>query len=93
MVYEYDNGNIVSLLWAWGSYSDNNINLSDPDYRKDMDKQDWRSTTVEVYSMGEDTNGFTKWLKKKYEDGNPAGYVAVNDIPMILKRADRRVKS
>jgi len=90
VVYEFDNGNIVSFLWSWGSYSDNHdLMFSDEPYNPH--RTDWESTTVEVYSMGVDTNGFTKYLERKYGD-NPAAYAPVADIPMIIKRADRASK-
>jgi hypothetical protein len=89
VVFDFSNGNTVSILWAWGSYSDNHMSLDGGyDMEKIMKRNNWESTRVEVYSMGTDTNGFTKWLERKYGD-NPAGYVPVNDIPAILKRADR----
>jgi hypothetical protein len=90
IVYHFDNGNEVSILWAWGSYSDNHINALTPNYRERMLADDWESTTVEVYSMGKDTNGFTKYLEKTYGD-NPAAFVSVADIPAILKRADKKL--
>lgn len=89
VVFDFSNGNQVSILWGWGSYSDNHMSiLEEYDMDKVFKQSSWTSTRVEVYSMGTDTNGFTKWLERKYGD-NPAGYVDVNDIPAILKRADR----
>ncbi len=88
-VFTFSNGNEVSILWAWGSYSDNHMGLiGSYDIDECLRRQDWESTRVEVYSMGKDTNGFTKYLERKYGQ-NPAGYVPVDDIPAILKRADR----
>jgi len=88
VVFESDNGNVVSILWAWGSYSDNHITIPDPmTIEERISKQDWESTTVEVYSMGKASNTFTAYLERKYGQ-NPAGYVPVNDIPKILRRLD-----
>lgn len=88
MVYTFDNGNIVSFLWAWGSYSDNNINfLENSDITKNFKRSNWQSSTVEVYSMGKINSIFTKWLEDTYES-NPAGYVPVADIPKILAHAE-----
>lgn len=90
MAYEFDNGNIVSIVWSWGTYSDNHMDkLGEYDLKEIIHRQNWESTTVEVYSMGEDTNGFTKYLEHKYGQ-NPAAYVPVNDIRAILARADRK---
>lgn len=89
VIYEFDNGNIISFLWSWGSYSDNHMERVGFDPELYLKNQDWESTTVEVYSMGEDSNGFTRYLEKKYGN-NPAGYVDVKDIPAIIKRADRK---
>lgn len=93
MVYEFDNGNIVSILWAYGSYSDNNIRFDKPvdtlgDTMQRFNKQEWESTTVEIYSMGKIGTGFTEYLER-YHGGNPAGYVPVSEIPKILARADK----
>lgn len=90
MVYEFDNGNVVSILWAWGSYSDNNIKFDGKplDAVNAYNKQEWESGTVEIYSMGKIGTGFTEYLER-YHGGNPAGYVPVSEIPKILARADK----
>lgn len=89
--YEFDNGNVLSMVWSWGSYSDNN-GFNRGEYTPpDFNKTDWESTTVEVYSMGKEANGLGEYLRRKYGD-NPAGYVPVADIPLIIKRADRKPK-
>ena len=88
-VYHFDNGVVLSMIWDWGSYSDNSmVRPSDPTKPY---YENWESTTVEVYSVGDNPNGISEYLDEKY-DGSPAGYVPVGDIPKILARADRRAK-
>ena len=88
IVYHFSNGVKLSFIWDWGTYSDNN--MARP---KDITKpsnETWESTTVEIYSIGDNPNGVKEWLGNKYECGNgSAGYVPVKDIPQILRRADR----
>lgn len=86
MVYYFSNGVVLSFVWDWGSYTENH-QLRPKDYTK-MDGEAWSSDTVECYSMGDETNGISKYLERKYGD-NPAGHIPVNDIPKILRRADK----
>ena len=86
VVFHFNNGIILSFIWDWGSYSDNNMKRP-KDYIKPQNEE-WASTTVECYSIGDNPNGITEYLEKKYE-GNPAGYIPVKDIPNILKRAEK----
>lgn len=90
VVFESDNGNVVSILWSYGSYSDNHdmFKFKTPDGHPDYNKQDWESTTVEVYSMGRVESKFTAYLERKYKSGNPAVYVPVDDIAQILRKLD-----
>lgn len=86
IVFRFDNDVVLSFIWDWGTYSDNN--MARP---KDVTKpqfETWSSETVEVYNIGQNTNGIDEYLEKKYGD-NPAGYVPVEDIPLILKRGDQ----
>lgn len=89
IVYHFSSGAELSFLWAWGSYSDNHMSLSGG---YDMDavtkRQDWESTTVEVYAMGDASAGMGKYLERVY-GANPAAYVPVSDIPKIISKANR----
>lgn len=96
IVYHFSNGVILSMIWSSGSYTENNSLLEGTNQKRhelimqgkfyEAELLEWTSTTVEIYSMGDNPNGITEYLGKKYGD-NPAGHVPVNDIPKILKRA------
>lgn len=82
--YIFDNGNEVSIVFGWGTHSDNQYDVhtfADEPYR-------YESTTVEIMVFGDDS--FVNWFKEKY-DGNPGGCIPVSEIPTILQRADGRV--
>ena len=83
-VFHFDNGVKLSCVWDWGTYSDNNM-ARPKDYTKPYN-ENWSSTTVEIYNIGDNPNGITEYLKNKY-GGSPAGYVPVKDLPKILARA------
>lgn len=87
VVYYFNNGVILSFIWDWGTYSDNrdeeiDLNNIDREYSRY-----YGTTTVEIMSVGDNTNGIDEYLEEKY-GGNPAGYVPVKDIHRILERAD-----
>lgn len=85
--YHFLNGVTLSFIWDWGSYSDN-YNAR-PEYDENFKEiaKDWSSTTVEVYSCGDNPNGIEEYLDNKY-GGNPVR-MPVKDIPVVLKRAGR----
>lgn len=85
--YHFSNGVCLSFIWNWGSYSDNYV--ARPEYDENMREKpvDWESTTVEVYSMGDNPNAVTEYIEKKYGD-NPTR-MPVKDMLLLLKRADR----
>lgn len=92
VVYHFDNGVILSFIWSWGSYTENQYDRRYTESIKagntDMSDIEYISKTVEIYSMGANPNGIIEYLEDKYHD-NPAGYVPVGDIPKIIDRANR----
>lgn len=90
VIFEFSSGAVLSVLWALGSYSDNHDlwKYKDADGHPNWKKQDFESTTVEIYSMGAVEAGMEKYLERVYGQ-NPAAYVPVDDIPKILRRANR----
>lgn len=96
MVYHFSNGVILSMVWSAGSYTEDHFltGISEEYYKfltegevYKAEHLNWKSRTVEVYSMGIE-HGIDKYFEEHY-GGNPAGYVPVNDIPKILKLADK----
>ena len=93
--YNFSNGNSVSILWGYGSYSDNHFQFIDrqpgTDIKELWRRQEWESTRVEVMVFSpedDESHAFEKWFIKRYGD-NPGGYLDVNEIPAILKEADK----
>jgi len=84
IVYHFDNGVKLSFIWDWGAYSDNH--MARPKDLTNLNNETWESTTVEIYSIGDNRNGIEEYLDNKY-GGSPAGFVPVGDIPRILLRA------
>lgn len=95
MRYEFDNGNVVSMVWGCGSYSDNNMDRGELDIMLGKSKGEqgfytYKSKTVEIMvwnEKDENNNVFSNWLEKQYES-NPAAYVEVKNIPSILEHAE-----
>lgn len=84
--FHFDNGVTLSFIWDWGSYSDNYMKRpSNPGH---PNIEEWKSSTVECYSMGDNPNGISEYIARKYGD-NPAGRIPVNDIPKILRKAQQ----
>jgi hypothetical protein len=80
--FQFDNGNTLSIIWGWATYSDN--------YDLDSDEPGrLNSTTVEIMPGGHPA--FIKWMQKKYDGDSVCGYVPVSELTAILKRADSKV--
>lgn len=90
--FHFSNGVELSCIWGIGSYTDNHgLNGRPEEFMKNFEDRhlkEWSSTTVEIYSCGDNPNGINEWLIENYGD-NPASYVPVEDIPKILRRADK----
>ncbi|MBS4040386.1 MAG: hypothetical protein KGZ81_07265 [Flavobacteriales bacterium] len=94
-MYSFDNGNQVSIVFGGGSYSDNHERLSE--IHESLTNHDGsppisaeatvESKTVEIMVFGH--HKFEDWFIQQY-DNNPAGYISVEAIPLILAQADSR---
>lgn len=86
--YHFDNGNVVSIVFGGGTYSDNHMNTKEILNMGDFET--YESTTVEVMVNGH--YKYEQWFMDNYGDGdnNPVGYIAVEHIPLILAHADSR---
>jgi hypothetical protein len=82
--YWFDNGNTVSIIFGAGTYCDN----YEMDYALRNDPSLIDSKTVEILPGGNES--FIRWMEKKYDGVDVCGYVPVEEIPAILKRADSR---
>jgi len=80
-IYTFDNGVVLSCIWGLGSYTENSM-------VRDFKKEDYESTTLEIYSMGDNPNDIVEWLDAQF-GGNPAGGVPVGFLMAILERADK----
>lgn len=78
MIYHFDNGVSLSMIWGAGSYTENHM-------KRDFESSEFVSETVEIYSNGAQ-HYIDTWLNQEY-GGNPAS-VPVRDIPKILEIAD-----
>jgi hypothetical protein len=94
--YYFDNGNVVSIIFGLMTYSDNHdIDLFGRTSLEDNLKKDYdrttplESTTVEVMVWGDPT--FEEWFDNRFNGGNPAGYIPVNNIIEILGEAGSRM--
>lgn len=80
--YVFENGEEVSMIWGYGSYTENHFPKS-----KKFDDQEWESTTVEIWG---ETPSVREYLEKKYGSW-PTSQTPVDDIPEILETI-RRMK-
>ena len=77
IAFTYQNGERLSIVFDWGTYSDNHYNMP-PNF---LSGRPWESTSVEVY--GAEGKKINEYLEREYGQA-PAPYVPVNDIPKIL---------
>jgi hypothetical protein len=101
--FHFDNGNIVSIVWGGGTYTDNHDDMSEAwpkgvDLPPHLQKPgmigpygEASSTNVEIWAEGHEK--FEEWFRNHFGDGdnNPAGYIPVSEIPYILAKADSAV--
>lgn len=81
VVYHFDNGNVLSFIWSYGSYTKNHSD-------RDKSHNEWvLHKPVECYSIGKIGSKVTKYIEDHY-DGNPGGYIPVSEIPKLLEIAD-----
>lgn len=84
MVLEYDNGELLSILWSPMSHSDNHMNLPPNKLHLESLKEWWErpcsSTTVEIMGSGdtiEKAIGYRDW-------GNPIWMTLLEDLLDLL---------
>lgn len=85
VVYWFDNGNNVRIVFGPGSYSEN----YEVGYEARLDSN-LESETVEIHVTGD---AFIRWMDRRYAGPGAYGiysYIPVCEIPLILKRADSR---
>lgn len=91
--YTFDNGVRLSVAFGAMTYSDNyDVWKKDKDGRETW-QQTMQSGTVEIMQT-EGNPALNRWIHKKYGtydgDSDPIGYVSVEHLPAILKRADSK---
>lgn len=98
--FYFDNGNEVSMIWGWGSYTENHSKYEmmgfpgEDAMRKSYENRGGvieigdqvSSSTVEI--MVDGTSEFVEWFTYAYEN-NPKGNIPVSQIPLIIAQADR----
>lgn len=89
IVYHYDNGTVLSIVWGGGSYSQNHMNLKE--FNPDATKEDsmYESNTFECMVL--EGKAMEQWLIEEYGD-NPAGYIKVDEMPRIISKANEFAK-
>lgn len=82
--YIFDNGNEVSVVFGAHSYTPNH---DLPRETKYDGVTTYESNEVEIMVSGDK---FVNWFVRQY-DGNPAGYLSLDDMQKVLKKADSRL--